>query len=66
MARPKVTSQIVAGRQARVVKVTPGPAAFRSCKPSSAGASFRRFSVMRTTGSAWWQRVARVRVPSSV
>jgi len=44
MARPKVTSQIVAGRQARVVKVTPGPAAFRSCKPSSAGASFRRIS----------------------
>jgi hypothetical protein len=42
MARPKVKSQIVAGRQARVVKVTPGPAAFRSCKPSSAGASFRR------------------------
>ena len=52
MARPKVTSQIVAGRQARVVKVTPGPAAFRSCKPSSAGASFRHASAMRTTGSA--------------
>jgi len=48
MARPKVKSQIVAGRQARVVKVTPGPAAFRSCKPSSAGASFRRV-IPRTT-----------------
>jgi len=46
MARPKVKSQIVAGRQAHVVKVTPEPAAFRSCIPSSAGASFRRLSIV--------------------